>query len=124
MFSILEKMGKEVLLCSHPAYNYVGRRYGWQLKSFYLDPETMPGEATFKEIKAFLEEQPAKHMLWESQPAEEIAKRFREELGLESIVFSPCEGLDPEQRRRGEDFFSMMSRNIGRLEKVFGAGPG
>jgi len=115
-----ERMSDQRLVCSHPAYNYIGRRYGWQLKNLHLDPETMPDEATFAEIKVFLEKKPATYVLWESQPAKEIAAKMRKTLGLESLVFSPCEVLDADQIEHGEDFLSVMNRNVDRLEKAFG----
>jgi zinc transport system substrate-binding protein len=112
------KLGDQMLLCSHPAYNYIGRRYGWQLKSFHLDPESMPDDATFNAINTYLEQQPARYMLWESEPTAEIAGRMKQELGLESVVFSPCEALDSEQREAGEDFLTVMNENIDRLEEA------
>lgn len=117
--AVSEKMHGHVLLCSHPAYNYIGRRYGWQLKSFHLDPEEMPAEAVWQEIKDFRAQQPAKHMLWEAPPTDEIAAAMRA-LGLENIVFSPAESLDAEQRARGEDYLSVMNQNVARLEETFG----
>jgi zinc transport system substrate-binding protein len=118
--ALTAKIGDQVLLCSHPAYNYVGRRYGWHLKNFHLNPEAMPDKETLDKIKACLENQPAKYMLWEAKPTEEIAAKFRESLGLENIVFSPCEALDPTELEAGEDFLTVMSDNVDRLDKALG----
>ena len=118
--ALTAKIGDQVLLCSHPAYNYVGRRYGWHLKNFHLDPEAMPDEETFNKIKAFLKDQPAKYMLWEAKPTEEIAAKFHESLGLESIVFSPCEALDTTELEAGEDFLTVMNDNVDRLDNALG----
>ena len=96
------------LLASHPAYNYVARQYGWQVHSLDLDPEAMPSDAAFDEIRALLAETPARHILWESAPLPDIAARFRRELGLESIVFSPCE-TPPDG---GVDYLARMNENL------------
>jgi zinc transport system substrate-binding protein len=114
------KLEGEFLLCSHPAYNYLGRRYGWKMKYFHLDPEVLPGEAEIREIKTFLETQPAKYMLWEAQPREEIERKFREDLGLQAILFSPCESMDADELAAGKDFLSVMNQNIDRMMAVFG----
>ena len=111
-----EKLGDELLLCSHPAYNYVARRYGWQLKTYLLDPEEMPDDATFAEMKSYLEQQPARLMLWEAQPTEEIAQRMTDELGLQNVVYSPCEALDADELVDGMDFLTVMNENVTRLE--------
>ena len=118
--AVSAKMSGQVLYCSHPAYNFIGWRYNWQLRNFHLDPEEMPDQAAFDAIKEALAAQPAKHMLWEAEPLKEIAEKMRKELGLESIVFSPGEALEAAQLDKGEDFLSVMNRNVDRLEQSFG----
>jgi len=116
-------IGEEMLLCSHPAYNYIARRYGWRLTTYLLDPETMPDDETFATIKANLGEQPARLMLWEAAPTEEIAARFESELAVKSVVFSPCESLEPAEIAAGATFTAEMSENIDRLEPFFDEKP-
>jgi len=107
------------LFMSHPAYNYIARRYGWNIENLDLDPEAMPDDATFAEIRAMKETHPARYLIWEGTPAPEIAARFADALGLESIVFSPVESLGPEERAAGEDYLSIMKRNIEAMGAVF-----
>ncbi len=107
------------LYASHPAYNYVARRYGWPVVSLDLDPEEMPADEAFAATKARLEEKPARFLLWEGPPLPAIAKRVKDELGLESIVFSPCESLDAEARQRGEDYLDVMKANMERVQIAF-----
>lgn len=106
--TLSEKYDGHALLASHPAYNYVAKRYGWRIISLDLDPEGMPSDAAFGEIRALLAQTPARHILWESPPTPEIAARFREDLGLESIVFSPCE-TPPDG---GVDYLARMNENL------------
>ncbi len=105
---LTEDYDGHAILASHPAYNYVAKRYGWRVVSLDLDPETMPSDEAFAEIQALLAETPARFILWESAPLERIAKRFREELGLESIEFSPCE-TPPDG---GVDYLARMKTNL------------
>ena len=114
------KLGDQLLLCSHPAYNYIGRRYAWNLKTYHLDPEEMPTDETLAEIKGFLAEHPAKLMLWEAEPTDEIAKRMSQELGLKSVVLSPCETLDAQRLAAGDDFLTVMNGNVQRLDAALG----
>ncbi|MBN2559768.1 MAG: zinc ABC transporter substrate-binding protein [Phycisphaerae bacterium] len=118
--AVSAKIGDQQLLSNHPAYNYVARRYGWKMKVFYLEPEEATGEEELNKVKDFLKDHPAKHLFWEAEPAEEIAKQMKDEFGLESVFYSPCETLDPEQRKKGEDFLTVMNANVDRLEKAFG----
>ncbi len=100
------------LLTSHPAYNYIARRYGWKIHNLDLDPETMPDDATFATIKEILVDFPAKSLLWESAPTPEIAARFQSELGLASKVFSPCELKDTD------DYLTVMQANLAAMEQI------
>ncbi len=118
--ALTANVADQTLLNSHPAYNYLARRYGWRVKYFHLDPATMPDSATLSEIGVFLEHQPAKYLLWESEPSAEIAARLREVHGLESIVWSPCESLEAKRIEDGEDFLSVMNANVDRLQKALG----
>lgn len=108
----------EPILASHPAYNYLTKRYGWNVVNLDLDPEEMPDEETFASIRKILEEKPARYILWEGFPLEEIANRFREDLGLESVEFSPCELLSDEEQAAGRDYLKVMQQNLANIEPV------
>ncbi len=111
------------ILASHQAYNYIARRYGWNVTSLDLDPEAMPDDRTFTDIKGLQGTKPAKYILWEAYPTAEIARRFKDELGLESVEFSPCELLSEEEIAGGLDFMKVMKTNIENIRKIF-APPG
>jgi len=107
------------LLASHPAYNYLARRYGWNIKNLDLDPEAMPSDEAFLGIKEVLKRHPAKYLIWETYPTEAIADRMRNELGLISIEFSPCELLSEDAQNSGADYISVMRRNLDTISLVF-----
>ncbi len=107
-------VARQFMLCSHPAYNYVGRRYGWHLKSYHFDPDQMPDEDTVRAIQGMIEENGARLMLWERAPEPAVAARM-ESLGLTNVVFSPCELLEATEKAAGTDFLQKMRRNVGSL---------
>ena len=106
------------ILCSHPAYNYIARRYKWNVKSEDLDPETMPTDKKIAAMRETLKTHRAKYILWESQPTRQIADRLKAELGLESVEFSPCESLGKEQAAAGLDYMKVMRKNIENITPV------
>lgn len=111
------------IYASHPAYNYPARAYGWEIVNLDLDPEEMPDEETIAGIRSMLEDRPARFLLWEGEPTEQIAGRIRSELGLESLVVSPCEVVSAEDRAAGEDFLVVLGRNAEALEKALSTAP-
>ncbi len=107
------------LLASHPAYNYIARRYGWNIENLDLDPKEMPSDTAFQKIKETLKKHPAKHLIWEAYPTRAIADRMQKELGLVSIEFSPCELLSEGEKASGKDYISVMRDNLDNISVVF-----
>ncbi len=100
------------LLASHPAYNYLARRYEWNITNLDLDPEAELSDETIANIRKQIEQMPRrpKVMLWEQQPIAAVIGRLENDLGLASVVFSPCEQA-PDQG----DYLSAMHDNVKRL---------
>ena len=98
------------LLASHPAYNYLAKRYSWDIDNLDLDPGEMPSAEQLEDIRARLAERPVKLLLWEGEPLPEISAKLQSEFGLQSVLFSPLEGT-PESG----DYLSVMKENIDRL---------
>lgn len=109
------------LYASHPAYNYLAARYGWPMVNLDLDPEEMPGDAAFADVKQRLATKPGTHLLWESTPQPEIAARFERETGLKSLVVEPCETMSAEDRAAGRDYLARWKQNLITLRAAFPA---
>jgi zinc transport system substrate-binding protein len=109
----LEGYAKQPLLASHPVYQYLARRCGWNLKSVHWEPGETPTEEQWKELAALLRDHPAKWMIWEATPRAETAQRLQD-LGVQCVVFEPC-GNTPA---RG-DYLQVMQENIARLKPIF-----
>ncbi len=100
------------LLASHPAYNYLARRYGWEIRNFDLDPEAQLAPSDVDELREAAEEGEIVVLLWESEPV--VAGR-QVPKGLRSVVFSPGEMVET-----GEDFLGVMERNVASLSEAVG----
>jgi zinc transport system substrate-binding protein len=100
------------LLGSHPIYQYMGRRYGLNLKMVMWEPGEDPGAAQWKYLQRLLQEHPATWMIWEEKPLPESSERLKE-INILSQVFSPC-FCTPKKG----DFLSVMQQNINNLGEV------
>jgi len=103
------------LYASHPAYNYLAKRYGWPIVNLDLDPEEVPDADTLADIKKRLGEQAGSYLLWEGEPTAEVAKAVADATGLKNATVSPCE-TDED----GADYLARMMANIQVLKGVFG----
>ena len=103
-------VGKQPLLFSHPLYQYLARRNGWDARSLHWEPDEAPTGAMWRELEELLAVHRARWMLWEGPPLESTAKRLAS-LGVGVVVYGPCANA-PD---RG-DFLSVMRENLQALE--------
>ncbi len=109
------------ILASHPSYNYLARRYDWNVVTLGtgLSGTEMPDDRALAEIVRVLRLRPARYILWETAPAKAVAERIEEALGLRSVEFSSCRELSEEDQRDGLDYLGVMRRNAVNITKVF-----
>ncbi len=103
------------LYASHPAYNYLAKRYGWPIVNLDLDPKEVPDAKTMADIRKRLGEKAGTYLLWEGEPTPEVAKAVSDATGLKNATVSPCE-TDED----GADYLARMIANIEVLKGVFG----
>ena len=105
----------EVLAASHPAFNYMARRYGLQLRNFGFEPDALPADEALAAFTQQLGEHGIRRMLWEAQPSDEVRSKF-EETGVEVLY------LDPLEQPRGDagyDYLAQARANAERLKLMF-----
>ena len=102
------------LLASHPAYNYLAKRYGWTITNLDLDPDEGVTAEAMEEIAAAIGNHEGRTiLLWESEPSDAgFAGNFT------SVLFSPAElpGTGPDPL--SPDYIEIMRANIQWLESV------
>jgi len=102
-----------LFVASHPVYQYFKRRYGIKLRSVMWEPDVLPTERQWQELKQLLRHHPARWMIWEGAPDERSVTRLKE-IGVSSLLFSPCANVPNEG-----DFMSVMTKNVLQLEKAY-----
>lgn len=99
----------ELLIASHPNYNYISRQYGWGVMNLHLEPDEMPetGNADIEQLKTAAAERGARFLLWGDQPLPEVTEHIQQLTHVESLLFSTAEGL-PED---GQDYIEILRRD-------------
>jgi zinc transport system substrate-binding protein len=106
---------QQIVLFSHPVYQYFQRRYGIEAKSVHWEPDQAPDAKMWTELREMLKTYPARWMIWEGEPKSAVVGQLRE-LGVESIVFDPCRTA-PD----AGDFLTVMRQNIESLQRAYAA---
>lgn len=115
---LAQKAQGKTLAASHPAYNYLSVSYGFVIKSFDFDPEEIPEEKQIEPLLKLVKEKQLKYLIWESFPAPEVEKFFKEKANLNAVEFSPVENLELTAQSAGKTYFSIFKENLAHLEKV------
>ena len=113
MSNVVSTNPEQPLLASHPVYQYLTRRYSLNLESVHWEPDQVPNDAMWKELTKILATHPAKWMIWEGPPLPQTVQKLKD-LGVESIVFSPCSNVPPKG-----DYLSVMQQNVKNLALAF-----
>ncbi len=101
------------LVVSHPIYDYLAQGYGMNIESLHWEPDQILDPAHWKELRTILSDHPAKWLVWEAPPVNDIVGRL-ETMGLKSVVVLPCAGR-PEKG----DFMSVMHQNLESIKRVY-----
>ncbi|MFD0670557.1 metal ABC transporter solute-binding protein, Zn/Mn family [Cohnella sp. GCM10027633] len=110
--------GRDIVV-SHQAFGYLCRDYGLnQIAIMGLSPEAEPRAQDLLDISEHVKEHGIKTIFFEELVSDRLAKTLASEAGVETMVLSPLEGLTPEQEETGDDYFSLMERNLQNLQKA------
>jgi zinc transport system substrate-binding protein len=122
------KMDGVTVIATHPAYNYLARRYDWNLINVTIDPLSTIEDAVFAEALGKLEQArfasgQRRVAFWEVETSEANQAKLADGLGAQSMVWSPVE-TRPGGSGSDEDFLSGMRANIARLRGAIEASRG
>ena len=111
--SIGSKNQQQPLIGSHPVYDYFSKRYGLNMKSVHWEPDELPGNQQWMELRDMLKTHPARWMVWEGHPNSETVKKL-ESMRIGSLVFDPYGNVPAKG-----DFMNVMLQNVENLRKTF-----
>lgn len=109
LHELASKLNGTQIIASHPVYQYMEEAYGFQVTSMHWEPNEMPGEDEWKEMKHLIEHHQAEIMIYEDDPLPEIKSKL-EDMGIKLVIFNPC-GNRPE----AGDFLEVMRDNLADL---------
>jgi zinc transport system substrate-binding protein len=107
------------IIVSHEAFSYLCKAYGLQQTSIGdLEADAEPDANRIAEIVEFAKENKVTTIFFEELVSPKVANVIADEIGANTDVLNPIEGLTEEQAKAGEDYFSLMKANIDALEKA------
>ena len=115
----LKKTKKKDIVVAHQAFGYICNAYGLnQVPIEGLSPDSEPDAAKMAEIAKFAKDNNVKYIFFEDLVSPKVAETIAKEAGAETQVLNPIEGLTDKQLKAGDDYFSIMNKNLEILVKA------
>jgi zinc transport system substrate-binding protein len=119
--SRLSRCERRDIFTSHAAFAYLADRYGLrQIAITGLSPEAEPSSRRLREVAGMARASGATTVFFETLVDSRVAQAVARIVGAATAVLNPIEGLTPEERVAGADYFSIMRRNLAALVKALG----
>ncbi|MFP5252656.1 MAG: metal ABC transporter substrate-binding protein [Actinomycetes bacterium] len=113
----LADCARDTVVVSHDAFGYFGARYGLDMHAINgLSPDAEPSPAHLRELADLIEEEGITTVFSETLASPEMAESLAGDLGLQTAVLDPVEGLSDATAE--EDYLSLMRANLAAVQKA------
>ncbi len=117
----LERCERREIVTSHAAFGHLAEAYRLeQIAVAGLAPEAEPAPRDVERVARLVADRGVTTVFVEPLAPAAAAETIARETGAEVAVLDPIEGLTPEARDRGEDYFSLMRGNLAALREALG----
>lgn len=120
----MEELGnlkRNEIVTAHAAFGYLADRYGLEQVAIRgLSPQEEPSAARMAEITKFAREHDVKYIFFETLTSPKLAEVLAREVGAQTAVLNPIEGLSQEELSAGKNYITIMEDNLTALKKALG----
>jgi zinc transport system substrate-binding protein len=117
----LARCARRDVVTSHGAFGYLADAYGLrQLSIAGLTPEAEPSPRELEAIVGRVRATGATTVFTEPLVSADVAETVAREVGAETAVLDPIEGLSEESTGSGETYLTVMRRNLAALRQALG----
>ena len=104
------------IITSHAAFGYLATAYGLnQVPIAGLSPDAEPSPRQLADIAKFARDNNVKYIFFESLASPKLSQTIATEVGAQTLVLNPIEGLSEEEMSQGKTYFSIMQDNLTNL---------
>jgi len=113
----LSSCDQHAIITSHAAFGYLAKRYGMrQVALAGLSPDQEPSTKTLIDVASFAKSRKIRHIFFEELVSPRIADTIAHEVGAQTLVLNPIEGLTDDQKRSGENYVTLQRKNLKNLQ--------
>lgn len=101
------------IIVSHDAFGYLARRYDFVIHPITgLSPDSEPSVKDLTNLAREAKKLGVKTVFFETLVSPELAQTLAKEVGAETAVLNPLEGLSETELAAGDDYVSVMMQNL------------
>jgi len=105
------------IITSHSAFAYLAFTYGLnQISIAGLSSEEEPSSKEMAKIAEFAKANNVKYIFFESLISPKLSLTIAREIGAQTLLLNPIEGLTEDEINSGKDYFSEMRNNLTNLK--------
>jgi len=115
----LSSCQKKDIVTSHAAFGYLATDYELtQIPIAGLSPDAEPSLKQLADIANFSKVNGIKYIFFESLASPKLSQTIASEVGAQTMVLDPIEGLTPDALSKGGNYLTVMRQNLHNLEVV------
>lgn len=113
----LSQCRQKSFVTSHAAFGYLAARYGLeQVAISGISPDEEPRPQDLAAVAQFAQANKVTHIFFETLVSPRLAETVAREVGAQTLVLNPIEGLTNEEQSAGQDYFSVQRANLANLK--------
>jgi zinc transport system substrate-binding protein len=112
----LKQCARRDFVTTHSAFSYLARRYGLtQIPIQGIEPEAEPNPADLAALVKLAKARKVRYVFFETLVSAKLAETLAREIGAQTLVLNPVEGLTKEEEAAGKGYLSVMDENLQNL---------
>ena len=112
---------RDLIVTNHAAFGYLASAYGLRQEAIAgLEPETEPSARRLAALIELVKQEGVTTILTEELVSPDVAETLAGEAGVDTAVLYTIEGLTDEESAAGEDYLSLMRKNLETLRVALG----
>lgn len=119
----LSQCKSRTFFTTHSAFGYLARRYDLEQHAIMgLSPDAEPKPKELAAIVADAKQGGVKYIFFETLVSDKVAKMVANEIGAQTLVLNPFEGLTDAEVKAGKNYLSVMRENLANLKLAMECG--
>jgi len=115
----LVNLSNDTIVVAHEAFGYLCEEYGLKQEGIEgLTADSEPDSARLKEVIDFCKKHDIKIIFFEELVSPKVAEVVALEIGAQTMVLNPIEGLTEDQKEDGMNYIRLMEENLEALKKA------